>query len=53
VEVGRKVQEAATMSNLKRVTLELGGKSPATVFEDADVERALALYVSWSLRYIG
>ena len=32
---GRKVQEAAARSNLKRVTLELGGKSPALVFEDA------------------
>jgi aldehyde dehydrogenase (NAD+) len=53
VEVGRKVQEAATTSNLKRVTLELGGKSPAIVFDDADVERALELYVSCSLLYAG
>lgn len=40
--VGRKIQEAATKSNLKRVTLELGGKSPAIVFDDADIENALA-----------
>ena len=53
VEVGRKVQEAATASNLKRVTLELGGKNPAIVFDDADVDQALALYVSRSLRYAG
>ena len=53
VEVGRKVQEAATASNLKRVTLELGGKSPAIVFEDADVERALSLYVSCNFLYAG
>lgn len=33
--VGRKIQDAATKSNLKRVTLELGGKSPAIVFPDA------------------
>jgi aldehyde dehydrogenase (NAD+) len=39
--VGRKVQAAATSSNLKRVTLELGGKSPAIVFDDADIENAL------------
>ena len=32
---GRKVQEAAAKSNMKRVTLELGGKSPAVVFADA------------------
>lgn len=28
-------------SNLKRVTLELGGKSPSIIFEDADIENAL------------
>jgi aldehyde dehydrogenase (NAD+) len=38
---GRKIQYAATKSNLKRVTLELGGKSPAIVFNDADLERSL------------
>lgn len=35
-KTGRKIQEAAAKSNLKRVTLELGGKSPAIVFNDAD-----------------
>jgi len=38
---GRKVIEAASKSNLKKVTLELGGKSPSIVFEDADLENAL------------
>jgi aldehyde dehydrogenase (NAD+) len=38
---GRKIQDAATKSNLKRVTLELGGKSPAIVFDDADMQKAL------------
>jgi aldehyde dehydrogenase (NAD+) len=38
---GRKVQEAATKSNLKKVTLELGGKSPAIVFADAPMELAI------------
>ncbi|KAI1611234.1 aldehyde dehydrogenase [Exophiala viscosa] len=38
---GRKIQEAATRSNLKRVTLELGGKGPALVFDDADFDKAL------------
>ncbi|KAI7978318.1 hypothetical protein EIK77_001261 [Talaromyces pinophilus] len=38
---GRKVQEAAAKSNLKKVSLELGGKSPAIVFEDADLQNAV------------
>lgn len=39
---GRLVQIAAAKSNLKHVTLELGGKSPAIIFNDADVENAVA-----------
>ncbi|KAI6781271.1 Aldehyde dehydrogenase X-like protein [Emericellopsis cladophorae] len=39
---GRRIQEMAAKSNLKRVTLELGGKSPAVVFDDADLENAIA-----------
>jgi aldehyde dehydrogenase (NAD+) len=38
---GRKVQEAAAKSNLKVVTLELGGKSPSIIFDDADLEQAV------------
>ncbi|OIW26051.1 aldehyde dehydrogenase, partial [Coniochaeta ligniaria NRRL 30616] len=37
---GRKIQEMASRSNLKRVTLELGGKSPAVVFDDCNLENA-------------
>lgn len=40
-EVGRKVMEAAARSNLKRVSLELGGKSPNVVFADADLSKAI------------
>ena len=40
-EVGRKVMEGAA-ATIKRVTLELGGKSANLVFEDADLERAAA-----------
>lgn len=40
-EVGHIVSEAAAKSNLKRVTMELGGKSPNIVFADADFEHAL------------
>jgi aldehyde dehydrogenase (NAD+) len=38
---GRRIQEMAAKSNLKRVTLELGGKSPAVVFDDADLDNAV------------
>jgi len=38
--VGRKVMEAAAKSNLKAVTLELGGKSPNIIFDDADLDQA-------------
>lgn len=41
VGAGRKVQRAAADSNLKHVTLELGGKSSSIVFDDADVDNAL------------
>ncbi|KAF5346549.1 hypothetical protein D9756_010091 [Leucocoprinus leucothites] len=42
--VGRKVMEAAAKSNLKNVTLELGGKSPNIIFNDANLEQA----VNWA-----
>ncbi|XP_007454564.1 PREDICTED: retinal dehydrogenase 1 isoform X2 [Lipotes vexillifer] len=41
-EVGKMIKEAAGKSNLKRVTLELGGKSPCIVFADADLDSAVA-----------
>jgi aldehyde dehydrogenase (NAD+) len=40
-EVGRGIMEAAARSNLKRVTLELGGKNPNIVFADADMDAAV------------
>ena len=39
--VGRKIMEAAARSNLKPVSLELGGKSPVIIFDDADLEQAV------------
>ena len=39
-EVGKLIVKAAA-GNLKKVSLELGGKSPAIVFPDADLERAI------------
>jgi aldehyde dehydrogenase (NAD+) len=40
--VGRKIMHAAA-DGFKRVSLELGGKSPALVFADADVSTAAAI----------
>jgi phenylacetaldehyde dehydrogenase len=40
-EVGKLIVKAAA-GNLKKVTLELGGKSPAIVFPDADISKAIA-----------
>uniref|UniRef100_A0A8R1I8F3 Aldedh domain-containing protein n=1 Tax=Caenorhabditis japonica TaxID=281687 RepID=A0A8R1I8F3_CAEJA len=37
-EVGRLVMKAAAESNVKKVTLELGGKSPNIIFADANIE---------------
>lgn len=40
-DTGKIVLELAAKSNLKPVTLELGGKSPLIVFEDADIDKAV------------
>ena len=42
VGTGKKVMQSAAASNLKDVTMELGGKSPLVVFEDADVSQAVS-----------
>lgn len=40
-ETGHLVLEAAAKSNLKRVTLEMGGKIPNIIFEDTDLDEAV------------
>lgn len=42
-EVGRLILQASGQSNLKKVSLELGGKSPLIIFADADLELAAML----------
>lgn len=42
-ETGKIVQSLAAQSNLKPVTLELGGKSPFIIAADADVDQAVEL----------
>jgi len=39
---GRTILQAAAKSNLKKVTLELGGKSPNIVFNDANIDDAIS-----------
>jgi betaine-aldehyde dehydrogenase len=46
VETGKKVMSMAGASSLKEVTMELGGKSPLLVFDDADLERAADIAMS-------
>ncbi len=52
VGVGQLVQEAAA-GNVVPVTLELGGKSPQVVFDDADLERALPFLVNAGIQNAG
>lgn len=48
--VGRQIMVAAAKSNLKKVTLELGGKSPNIVFDDANIEEAIE-WVNFGIYY--
>ena len=49
-EVGKLMMRYAGESNLKRVALELGGKSPHVVMADADLEQA-ASAIAWGIYY--
>lgn len=49
-EVGKLIMGYAAQSNVKRVALELGGKSPLVVFADADLDAA-ASAVAWGCFY--
>ena len=52
VAVGRLIQAAAAQ-NVVPVTLELGGKSPQVVFEDADLEASLPFLVNAGIQNAG
>ena len=49
---GRRIMEGAS-STLKRLSLELGGKAPAVVFDDADVDSAVSELLHGSLVMAG
>uniref|UniRef100_A0A0K0F0J2 Retinal dehydrogenase 2 (inferred by orthology to a human protein) n=1 Tax=Strongyloides venezuelensis TaxID=75913 RepID=A0A0K0F0J2_STRVS len=40
-EIGKIIMNDAANSNLKKVTLELGGKSPNIIFDDVDIDKAV------------
>ena len=42
-EVGRAIVHAAADSNLNKITLELGGKSPVLIFDDAKLKKAIPM----------
>lgn len=42
-EVGKLIQSNSAKANIKRVTLELGGKSPLVIFDDADLDTAVQI----------
>ena len=42
-EVGRAIVAASGETNLKKITLELGGKSPVVIFDDANLDLATAV----------
>ncbi|XP_029034967.2 cytosolic 10-formyltetrahydrofolate dehydrogenase [Osmia bicornis bicornis] len=45
-QIGQSIMKSCANSNLKKVTLELGGKSPLVIFEDADVQHAVKVGMS-------
>lgn len=40
---GHKIMKASAKSNLKKVSLELGGKSPLIVFDDCDLDKSVKM----------
>lgn len=44
--VGQSIMRCCANSNLKKVSLELGGKSPLVIFEDTDLQQAVKIGMS-------
>uniref|UniRef100_A0A8C7YU70 10-formyltetrahydrofolate dehydrogenase n=1 Tax=Oryzias sinensis TaxID=183150 RepID=A0A8C7YU70_9TELE len=44
--VGKQIMKSCALSNLKKVSLELGGKSPLIIFSDCDMDKAVRMGMS-------
>ena len=49
--VGRDILKAAAGSNLKKVTLELGGKSPTLILDDSNLDDAVK-WAAFGISYV-
>ncbi|XP_029020099.1 mitochondrial 10-formyltetrahydrofolate dehydrogenase isoform X2 [Betta splendens] len=44
--IGKQIMKSCALSNLKKVSLELGGKSPLIIFADCDMDKAVRMGMS-------
>ncbi|XP_077449987.1 mitochondrial 10-formyltetrahydrofolate dehydrogenase isoform X2 [Stigmatopora argus] len=44
--IGKQIMKSCALSNLKKVSLELGGKSPLIIFNDCDMDKAVRMGMS-------
>uniref|UniRef100_A0AAR2LW10 Aldehyde dehydrogenase domain-containing protein n=1 Tax=Pygocentrus nattereri TaxID=42514 RepID=A0AAR2LW10_PYGNA len=42
-EIGKQIMKSCAVSNVKKVSLELGGKSPLIIFSDCDLDKAVRM----------
>uniref|UniRef100_A0AAY4ECZ0 10-formyltetrahydrofolate dehydrogenase n=1 Tax=Denticeps clupeoides TaxID=299321 RepID=A0AAY4ECZ0_9TELE len=45
-EIGKQIMKSCAVSNVKKVSLELGGKSPLIIFSDCDLDKAVRMGMS-------
>ncbi|XP_012684841.1 cytosolic 10-formyltetrahydrofolate dehydrogenase [Clupea harengus] len=45
-EIGKHIMKSCAVSNVKKVSLELGGKSPLIIFSDCDLDKAVRMGMS-------
>uniref|UniRef100_A0A671KXA6 Cytosolic 10-formyltetrahydrofolate dehydrogenase-like n=1 Tax=Sinocyclocheilus anshuiensis TaxID=1608454 RepID=A0A671KXA6_9TELE len=45
-EIGKQIMKSCAVSNVKKVSLELGGKSPLIIFNDCDLDKAVRMGMS-------